>query len=152
MPPATSTPRDREGNPRIDFRVSEQEKQAIKRLASQRGQSTAEFSRTAVLKALADEHAFEISLKDRLNQAVADLAQIQQFLPDVTQLMKRLEALAAAAVASSALIRDDGTLVSEAGRQMVTTHIKTALLAADYVLQTHGAQGAPTEAQARAEG
>lgn len=136
----------------IDLRVSAQDKKAIQLHAKQCKLDVSEFLRNAALRAIAEHDRLRISLEERVEQAVADLAQIQQFLPDVTHLMKRLEALAAAAVASSALIRDDGTLVSEAGRQMVTTHIKTALLAADYVLQTHGAQGERTEAQARAEG
>ena len=126
-------------NPRIDFRVPPQEKSRILKCAEQRQQTAADFARSSVLLAVEQQERGGNFDESALLRLTEQLDEIRQLLVTASAAGSRLEALAGASIASSALLRDDGRQSVEVGREAVGKHVRLALVAADHVVQTFNA-------------
>jgi len=120
------------GSPRIEFRLPSAPLRLLNESAAARKQSAAVYAKSLVIAALASDDDPKHSADLRLEV----LAQsIEQMRDELRSTLQSVVVLAGAAVASSALLRDDETQPTQVAQEKVGKHVRVALVAAPSVVE-----------------
>ena len=120
------------GRPRITFRLDEEYVERLRVRAAGKKQSAHEYARTLIVATLNGLDESE-RLADRHLQILGD--SMQQMREEMKAGLLSVEKLAGAAVASSALLRDDETQPTPVAQERVGKHVRVALVAAPSVVE-----------------
>ena len=122
------------GSPRVEFRVPREHHQLLRERAAMRELSVAGYVKEVVLASLGCEDEAQRSAQMRMEYLTQ---RIERMHDEVTSSLKSVEALAGAAVASAALLRDDETQPTPVAQEKVGRHVRVALIAAPSVIELH---------------
>ena len=132
-------------NPQFRFRLPLEAHEALKKRAAKSQQSSSDFVRDLVLASISRSaelpHKFDHTQtieNDKTEEIIARLVALEDSVHESralsTELADRMELVAMAAVASSAMLKGSGTLSDADATQAIVTHIQDALTAAPGII------------------